>query len=378
MTAAPFPILQFGSSRFLQAHADLFVSEALDRGDALGLIAMVQTTPNPASARRIAALREGDGYPVRIRGLQGGRVIDIETRGRAIGAALQADQDWARVRHIAVREAEVILSNTGDRGYELDERDGPGLCDDFDRVPRSFPAKLVALLFERWQSRPEVPLSLFPCELVQRNGDKLRAIASGLATAWSLPPAFVAYLEAGCLWANALVDRIVSEPIEPVGAVAEPYALWAIERQPGLCLPCRHEAIVLTDTLDRYERLKLQILNLGHTILAEHWLAEARAPGETVLEAMRDPASSGELEAVWREEVLPVFEADGLGREAEDYLDHVRERFANPFLAHRLADIAQNHAEKKRRRLQPVVDAAEARSLPLAQTRLRAALASGR
>lgn len=375
---APFPILQFGSSRFLQAHADLFVSEALDRGEALGLIAMVQTTRNPASARRIAALREGGGYPVRIRGLQGGRVIDTETRSRAIGVALQADEDWRRVRHIAVREAEVILSNTGDRGYELDERDGLGLCDDVDCVPRSFPAKLVALLFERWQSRPDVPLSLFPCELVQRNGDTLRAIAKGLATAWSLPGAFVGYLESECLWANALVDRIVSEPIEPVGAVAEPYALWAIERQAGLRLPCRHEAIVLTDDLDRYERLKLQILNLGHTILAEHWLAEARPAGETVLEAMRDPARSGELEAVWHQEVLPVFEADGLGREAEDYMGAVRERFANPFLAHRLADIAQNHAEKKRRRLRPVVDAAEARSLPVAQPRLRAALASGR
>jgi tagaturonate reductase len=27
------PILQFGTSRFLQAHVDLFVSQALERGD---------------------------------------------------------------------------------------------------------------------------------------------------------------------------------------------------------------------------------------------------------------------------------------------------------------------------------------------------------
>ncbi|WP_281032621.1 hypothetical protein [Phyllobacterium salinisoli] len=30
------PILQFGTSRFLQAHADLFVSDALARGEAPG------------------------------------------------------------------------------------------------------------------------------------------------------------------------------------------------------------------------------------------------------------------------------------------------------------------------------------------------------
>ncbi len=64
---------------------------------------------------------------------------------------------------------------------------------------------------------------------------------------------------------NSLVDRIVSEPILPVGAIAEPYALWAIERQPGMVLPCEHDDIVVTDELAHYERLKLLMLNLGHT-----------------------------------------------------------------------------------------------------------------
>ena len=67
-----------------------------------------------------------------------------------------------------------------------------------------------------------------------------------------------------CLWVNSLVDRIVSEPLEPLGAVAEPYALWAIENRPGLEPPCRHADVVVTDDLKRYERLKLFLLNLGH------------------------------------------------------------------------------------------------------------------
>ncbi|MBC8746665.1 hypothetical protein F6X42_08590 [Paraburkholderia sp. WC7.3b] len=52
------PILQFGTSRFLQAHADLFVSAALDAGRALGHVSVVQTTANPESLARIEALRE--------------------------------------------------------------------------------------------------------------------------------------------------------------------------------------------------------------------------------------------------------------------------------------------------------------------------------
>jgi tagaturonate reductase len=56
------------------------------------------------------------------------------------------------------------------------------------------------------------------------------------------------------------------------------------------------------------------------------------------------------------------------------YLAQVRDRFNNPFLAHRLADIAQNHEEKKQRRLLPVLALANRMQLPLAQPRLRAAL----
>ena len=371
------PILQFGTSRFLQAHADLFVSEALPRGEALGPIAVVQTTGNPASSRRIAALAAEEGYPVRIRGLGRGGPIDRETRGTAVRMALQANRDWAAVRRIAVEEAEVILSNTGERGFDLDPRDDRGLAEDGTRVPASFPAKLTVLLLERWRSRPEAPLSIFPCELLSRNGDRLRAIVGEIAAEWGMPTGFTRYLHDTCRWANSLVDRIVSEAIEPVGAVAEPYALWAIERQPGLTLPCRHEAIVLTDHLDRFERLKLHILNLGHSVLAEIWLADPQHDGATVRDAMADPDFRSPLETVWSDEVLPVFAATGLEPEATAYVAEVRDRFANPFLAHRLADIAQNHAEKKRRRLVPIVAEAERLGLAIGQPVLRRAIGSG-
>ena len=74
------PILQFGTSRFLQAHVDLFVSEALARGEALGGITVVQTTGNAASSARSAALATGEGYEVRIRGLKEGRPVESSQR----------------------------------------------------------------------------------------------------------------------------------------------------------------------------------------------------------------------------------------------------------------------------------------------------------
>lgn len=369
------PILQFGTSRFLLAHADLFVSEALEAGKALGKIAIVQTTGNAQSAARIAALGDLSGYPVRIRGLKNGVALDEEHRGRAVAFGLSAAQDWQRVREIAA-VAKVIISNTGDKGYELDSADNANLAKDFSLVPKSFPAKLCMLLLERWQLHPESEISIFPCELIPRNGDRLKEIIRKLSDEWQLPAGFTFYLTEKCRFANSLVDRIVSEAIEPIGAVAEAYAIWAVENQAGLTLPCTHPHIVLTDDLDHYENLKLYLLNLGHSYLAERWLVDARAKDETVREAMADEGLRADLEAVWAQEVLPLFAAEGLGDEAKAYVDDVRERFLNPFLAHRLADIAGNHDEKKRRRIAPVIAWAEKLNLNLPQSRLRSALAT--
>lgn len=374
MTEAP-PILQFGTSRFLLAHADLFVSEALDAGKALGKIAIVQTTGNAQSAARIAALGNPDGYPVRIRGLKNGVALDEERRGRAVAFGLNATNDWQTVREIAC-VAKVIISNTGDKGYELDSADNSELANDFTKVPKSFPAKLCMLLLERWQLHPESEISIFPCELIPRNGDRLKDIIRQLADEWQLPAGFGFYLTEKCRFANSLVDRIVSEAIEPVGAVAEPYAIWAVENQAGLTLPCIHPHVVLTDDLDHYENLKLYLLNLGHSYLAERWLNDSRDKDETVREAMADEGLRADLEAVWKDEVLPLFAAEGLGDEAKAYVDDVRERFLNPFLAHRLADIAGNHDEKKRRRIAPVIAWTDKLKLNLPQARLRAAMAT--
>src|SRR6185437_12416901 len=229
----------------------------------------------------------------------------------------------------------------------------------------------------RWSERPDAGLSIFPCELVTNNGDTLHELVLGLARHWAAPEPFVEYLSRRCVWVNSLVDRIVSAPLDPVGAIAEPYALWAIERQPGIDMPCTHEAIVLTDDLRRYEQLKLFFLNLGHTWLADQWLQEHRGPNETVLDMMNDARLRDGIETVWHEEVLPVFTAMDCGSQADRYIDSVRERFLNPWLDHRIADIAQNHVAKVERRIAPLIDLANSLPLPqpISQPRLHSMLA---
>jgi tagaturonate reductase len=366
-----FPILQFGASRFLQAHVDLFVSEALPRGEAIGRIAVAGTTGSPESRRRIAAFASGQPYPVLVKGLREGAIVDERVEVMSIGAGVDAFTEWDELERLFIA-ARCAVSNTADRGYETDRDDRPDAG-----PPRSFPAKLAKLLLARHQAGAD-PITLFPCELTPTNGQVLRGVVLEMLDRWQAPETARRWVAEECLWVNSLVDRIVSEPLEPLGAVAEPYALWAIEDQPGLELPCRHPAIVVTGDLKPYERLNLFILNLGHTYLAELWANEQGAPGLTVREAVADTTMRTKLDGLYAEEVMPVFGAIGMGDEAQAYLKTVIERFSNPFLDHRLSEILINHEAKKQRRFGGLIELAKSNEARVNLPRLEAALADSR
>lgn len=360
----PTPILQFGTSRFLQAHADLFVSEALAQDKALGAITIVQSSGDASRRHRLDALAAPEGFPVRIQGLQNGRPVAFETRVTSVARALALDTDLAEVCRIVAEEAEIILSNTGDTGWATTPADNG---DELD-IAMSYPAKLTHLLRLRHQANGR-GLQIMPTELVARNGDVLKARVLELAGRFG--PDLAGWIEANVVFVNSIVDRIVSEPIEPAGAVAEPYALWAIEDCKGLHVPCTHNAVKVVPALAPYEKLKLHILNLGHTYLVERASRSGHA-AQFVRELVGDAAVLADLRDLYDREVLPVFEMAGIGAEARAYVDVTIDRFANPYLDHRLSDIAQNHSEKIRRRIAAFLDYAREFGGQVEQPRLRA------
>lgn len=342
-------ILQFGTSRFLQAHVDLFVHEARQSGQAVGPITVVKTTAGGPRGNRIEALGSAKGFPVRLRGNDNGRLVDEIINVQSVNRAIDANKDWPGLIKIFSNETDIVVSNVGDGGYEL-TRDDQLRPHSLDTVPAGFPAKLLALLIHRFENGAR-PLLVLPCELVSSNGRVLRQILTGLAEAWDEREAFNAWLAGSVMFCDTLVDRIVSESIEPIGAVAEPYGLWAIKRQPGFEPPFQHPNIAYTDDLEPFLRLKLHILNLGHTYLAQIWQAERRPPGETVREMLSELEIKHRLISLYDNEVIPGFSAHGMTEAATRYVATTLERFENPFLNHRVSDIAQNHAIKIERRV---------------------------
>jgi tagaturonate reductase len=336
------PIFQFGTSRFLQAHADLMISEALARGEAVGPITVVQSSGDPKRAERLSALARPEGFPVHLCGLISGERIDRIEIVTSVRRVLSTVCDWDVLTDLFVSQARIVLSNTGDTGFAPSPAD---ISDHFDQS-MSYPAKLRLLLRERYR-HGAVPLTVMPMELVSRNGEVLKNRVEALSS--QDDAGFRNWLDHDVIWANSIVDRIVSEPLEPAGAVAEPYALWAIEKQPGLTMPCRHNDIFLVGDLRVFEARKLFLLNLPHTLLAQRWRSGCRNEADTVGEMMADAGVRDWMESIIGSEVIPAF---GRGAaEANEYWRSCVERFLNPYLDHRVADIAQNHREKVKRRV---------------------------
>mgnify|MGYP003576039419 CR=1 FL=1 len=337
-------ILQFGAGNFLRAFVDLFVSQA-----GFDEVVVVQST----GIERAEALNLAGGkYHVAIQGYADGKVIDETEQVGSISQALHAGTQWGEVLEIArLPELRWIVSNTTEAGFVLDDADSSD-----EGVPRSYPAKLLAVLLARHAAGLPGPLIL-PCELIERNGDRLRELVLQQATRWSVNPEATSWLKESCTWVNNLVDRIVpgapgKHPllgVDPLLLSAEPFAFWAIESEAGFAL--KHPAIVTAPDISPYYLRKVRILNGLHSALVSHALPLGIS---TVRECVENAGVCRWLQELLYQEIIPVLE--GRVEEPEAFAKATLDRFRNPFLEHQLSAIALNHEAKVKVRLLPTYE----------------------
>ncbi len=243
------------------------------------------------------------------------------------------------------------MSNVTEAGYAIDPDPAT------PPATGAYPGKLLALLLARdGAGLPPVPV--LPCELVERNGERLRALVLEEAVRRGTDPVTVARIDGTTPWGVTLVDRIVTTPLlplpdgtdDPLAVAAEPFASWHVALPAAAPLPILHPAIVRVADVGPFALRKIRILNGAHTAL----VARCRGTGIVLVrEAMADPAIAAWLEALLLDEIVPA-----LGDRIEDgagFARSVLERFRNPFLDHRLADIALHHETKLATRLIPTL-----------------------
>ncbi|HVK03152.1 MAG TPA: hypothetical protein VM490_06735 [Armatimonadaceae bacterium] len=348
-------LLQFGAGNFLRAFADLFVQE-MNEGTQrvpgrvpLGIV-VVQST----DGERARLLTEAGGkYHVVVRGMENGRKVDRVQRVESIQAAYTASGEWPEVVETARDPRLVgILSNTTEAGLVLDDADAARPPADTSVAPRSFPARLLVLLKARYEVAQQAVL-LLPCELFERNGDRLKELVLEQAHlwGWDADQQFLRYLRDDCSWPNSLVDRIVSgrpagHPLlaeDPLLTVAEPFAFWALEDKPGTHVFSGHPSILRVPDIMPYALRKVRILNGAHTGLVAY-TRKHHPEVKLVREALAVPSIREWLHGLLFEEIVPTVR-DRVP-DAEAFANQTLERFSNPFLDHHLSDIALHHDKK--------------------------------
>ncbi len=338
-------ILQLGTGAFLRGFLDWMLHEVSYEGRVV--------VSGLTRSGSVEALRECDlRFTHTLRGLRGGTRVEEQLSNTVLTEAVDPYAEWDRLRAVAMDpELRLVVTNSTEAGLVWRPASSPNPC------PEPFAAKLAALLVARFHALGSGAPSLLvtPTELVEDNGPALRTLVLRHALEWGTDESFTGWLDGHVRFVSTLVDRIVSkEPSEgdPLAISSEPYHLWVLDDGGALGEVLDLEGLNVHSVSDLapWRERKVRLLNGGHACLVFTGLLDGLVH---VREAMEQPIHRAFLERCLREEVLPGLSGDPA--ELEDYLADVLERFANPFLDHRLDAIRLNSHAKVHVRILPAM-----------------------
>ena len=130
------------------------------------------------------------------------------------------------------------------------------------------------------------------------------------------------------------------------------FAAWVIEGPQALREELPFEAaglpVQVVDDVAPYKQRKVRILNGAHTSMV---LAAHLAGKSIVRECMEDSVISDFLHRALFEEIIPTLDLPK--EELDAFAASVMDRFNNPYIDHRLLDIALNSTSKWKARVLP-------------------------
>lgn len=362
----PEKVLQFGTGVLLRGLPDYYIDKANRQGIFNGRVVVVKSTDTGSAG----PFDKQDGlYTLYLKGINNGVQVNEQVVCSAISRVLSAGSDWETILQVAHNpELKVIISNTTEVGIQL-------VQDDIRKHPPiSFPGKLLAILYERYQAfggKPDSGLVIIPTELIVDNGKKLESIVLELAHLNKLEPAFMDWLEENNRFCNSLVDRIV--PGKPdatlekqlqeecgyeddLRTMSETYSLWAIEGDERvasvLSFSQADQGVVIVPDIELYRELKLRLLNGTHTLsCAVAFLSGFR----TVKEAMDNPAFSDFITGMMLKEIAPAIPYQIDYNQAAEFAGQVLDRFRNPHIEHQWISISAQYSAKMGMRVAPLL-----------------------
>lgn len=377
-------ICHLGPGRFHRAHQAQFLHRLLQDGDAQGwgLCAISLRAADRAAVNELAAqdglysLWQVDGIERQVQVV--GSIMEVlDASADALGALERLADAATRIISLTVTEAGYCLRPDG----RLDDTHAD-IVHDLARAdaPRSAPGLIVRALALR-RARGNGACTLLSCDNLLANGHQLRRAVLGFAD--SIDPALARWIDAQVSFPCSMVDRIT--PLPDAAALQAAQAAWPVrDAAPLLCEPWLQWVIedhfvagrppferagaVFTYEVEAYERIKVGLLNGGHSALSH---AALMLGYSQVHDALADARLRRWLSA-YMGDVMPTLPRVA-GLPLDDYRDALLQRFANPAIGDRLLRLAQDSSTKFQQTLRAPLAHCLEQGLPCA--RLSAALA---
>lgn len=362
----PIKILQFGEGNFLRAFVDWQIDKANEAGIMNHGVAIVQ----PIDKGMAGMLEAQDClYHVYLEGVKEKKPVKDIRLVKCVQCAINPYEEYEAYEKIFLSpELEATVSNTTEAGIRYEEGD-----DLWALPPKSYPAKMTALLYKRFKhfaGDPTKGLCIICCELIENNGSTLREYVLRHAEYNKLGEDFIEWVEKYCHFCDTLVDRIVPGfPRENIAEIkeelgfddnlvvkAEFYHLWAIggpgyeEVQRRLPLDKAGLHVIFMPTIKQFRDKKVRILNGSHTGMVPIGL---QIGCETVMDAFNNADLEAFVNTMVAEEVIPMIEEDQ--EELKAFAAGILERFYNPYIRHMLKTISLNSLSKWETRNFPTV-----------------------
>jgi tagaturonate reductase len=364
----PEKVLQFGTGVLLRGLPDYYIDKANKQGIFNGRVVIVKST----SAGGTDAFAQQDGlFTHCIRGIENQTKVETNTINSSISRVISANENWDDVLECAGNpDLEIVVSNTTEVGISLKADDNI-----HSTPPVSFPAKLLAFLYKRFQifkGDASKGMIIIPTELIIDNGKKLESIVLELAHLNSVDPLFMDWLENHNHFCSSLVDRIVPGKLSPIekGKVeaelgykddlmimSESYSLWAIESchtdvEEKLSFAKADAGVVIAEDISKFRELKLRLLNGTHTFSCGLAFLSGFT---TVREALENNEMAGFIERLMTGEIAPSIPYAISESDALDFSAKVMDRFRNPYIEHKWLAITVQYSSKMKLRNVPLL-----------------------
>ena len=287
----PVRILQFGEGNFLRAFVDWQIDIANEKGVMNSGVAICQPILDPE--HKVLGMidlmhRQDNLYHVYLEGIENRRPKKDVRLVKSVMDSFNPYVEYEKYeRYFLSPELKITISNTTEAGIRYEEGD-----DLEARPPKSYPAKMTALLYKRFK---------------HFNGDPTKGL---------------------CIIGGEGYKEVMKElPLDKAGL-----------------------HVIFMPSIKQFRDKKVRILNGSHTGMVPIAL---QMGCETVMDAFNTPAIERFINEMVAEEVIPMIEEDQ--EELKRFAAGILERFYNPFIKHLLRSISLNSLSKWEARNYPTV-----------------------